>query len=113
MPAAQCAVARHLRLVCSREDRLSDAEIKMVAISAPAQAKKREVPRLTAQLATRLETLGWSDAEKARFAPIAADCAGKLAAAGDKSALASAKAELWKEAAGRLASPASSTSIPA
>jgi hypothetical protein len=85
-----------------REDIINDAEIKMVAILTPAQAEKWEASRLNTQLTTRVGTLDWTAAQKAKIDPIIATTAKTLAGAKDKAALVKAKAEFWAKVAGML-----------
>ena len=85
-----------------REDLINDAEIKMVAILKAAQAEKWETSRLNTQLTSKLGTLDWSAAQKAKVDPMIAETAKALAAAKDKAAIVKAKAEFWKKVAGLL-----------
>ena len=78
-----------------REDILTDAELKMIAILTPAQAAKWETSRLTTQAAVRFGTLGLTDDQAAKRDALIKDYATKLVAIKDKVAYTKMKAEFW------------------
>jgi GH35 family endo-1,4-beta-xylanase len=85
-----------------RDEIINDAEAKLLAILTPAQAEKWQQARLNAAFTTHFAALEVTDAQKAKVDPIIAESAKKLAAAKDKSAIASAKAEFVTKSLGVL-----------
>ncbi len=79
-----------------REDIINDAEGRLNAILAPAQAQKWQAARLSAQFTQQFGGLNITDAEKAKTDGIIADSAQKLVAAHDQKAVADAKADFTK-----------------
>lgn len=85
-----------------RDGIVNEAEVAATAVLTPVQAQTWLKARLKAQVASRMVTMGLTEAQNAQVDTAVNTHATKLAEAKDKAALASAKAAFWKEIVGVL-----------